>query len=975
MGQTQRRATEVRHPYRTARWLLALAVTVGCLLMASVAAAIAPVSVTVLEDTADRTVLQYQIGTYQLIPMMVGNQPYTQVTLGKESPLKVAGAPELPTVNRSILIADDAQVTAQVVSQSYHEVSDIDVVPSKGIVYRSVNPSSVAHSFGPTYQADQLYPNDLVTLGTPYLLRNYRGVVVTVQPFQYNPITRVLRIYDTVTVEIARTGTSAANALGHRQWTESLAFHQIAKHHFINRGSLSRYAPQNEDGAYLIIAHDDWLPNIQPLVDHKATLGMDIAAVGVSTIGNDAGSIKTYVQDVYDHFDLAFVLLVGDAAQVATPNASGGASDPSYAKLAGDDDYPDVLIGRFSAESAEDVDTQVERTIAYELGQATQQPWFKTAVGIGSAEGPGDDGEMDFEHVENIRTDLLGYGYSEVDQLYDPGATAAALTAALDQGRGIVNYCGHGNIGSFSTTGFNNTHVNALTNVDKLPIVISVACLNGRFNGGTCLGEAFLRATHEEAPSGAIAMYGSSINQSWSPPMAAQDEIADLLVSESYFTLGGLCFAGSARMMDDYGAAGVEMYNTWHLFGDPSVRVVGVAAPLLGIRVEPLDGLEAAGEAGGPFDVTEKVYTVESFADEAIDFSVAHQRPWVTVTPDSGTLQPGETTTVTVALNDEAETLADGYWQDTIEFVNETDHEGDCERAVGLTIGDPSEQYEWPLDSDPGWTTEGEWAFGQPTGNGGTQAGSPDPAAGYTGDNVYGYNLEGDYAIDLPATHLTSTAIDCSDLAQVSLSFWRWLNVEGATYDKASVSVSTDGETFTTVWQNSADALLDSEWQEIELDISEIADGQPSVTLRWTMGATDAGLCAAGWNIDDISIWSLQATCQDPDGDGSLPPECGGGDCDDSDDSVHPGADEVCDDEVDNDCDGLADDDDADCQGGGGASGGGDAPADGDDSDCGCQLPGAPTSNELGLWALVALLAGWTGRRRRPQHRRPGLTS
>ena len=46
---------------------------------------------------------------------------------------------------------------------------------------------------------------------------------------------------------------------------------------------------------------------------------------------------KAYIQDFYDTTDLEFVLLVGDAAQVATPTASGGASDPSYAKVAGAD--------------------------------------------------------------------------------------------------------------------------------------------------------------------------------------------------------------------------------------------------------------------------------------------------------------------------------------------------------------------------------------------------------------------------------------------------------------------------------------------------------------------------------------------------------------------------------------------------------------------------------------------------------------
>jgi len=57
-------------------------------------------------------------------------------------------------------------------------------------------------------------------------------------------------------------------------------------------------------------------------------------------------------------------------------------------------------------------------------------------------------------------------------------------------------------------------------------------------------------------------------------------------------------------------------------------------------------------------------------------------------------------------------------------------------------------------------------------------------------------------------------------------------------------------------------------------------------------------------------------TCTDNDGDGYATEgwECGPIDCDDSDPSVNPNATEVCDDGIDNDCDGLIDNDDPDCE-------------------------------------------------------------
>ncbi len=45
--------------------------------------------------------------------------------------------------------------------------------------------------------------------------------------------------------------------------------------------------------------------------------------------------------------------------------------------------------------------------------------------------------------------------------------------------------------------------------------------------------------------------------------------------------------------------------------------------------------------------------------------------------------------------------------------------------------------YSASMDTDPGWTYQGQWAWGHPTGSGG------DPAAGHTGIDVIGYNLSG----------------------------------------------------------------------------------------------------------------------------------------------------------------------------------------------------------------------------------------
>ncbi|MHC4497997.1 MAG: BACON domain-containing protein, partial [Planctomycetota bacterium] len=155
----------------------------------------------------------------------------------------------------------------------------------------------------------------------------------------------------------------------------------------------------------------------------------------------------------------------------------------------------------------------------------------------------------------------------------------------------------------------------------------------------------------------------------------------------------------------------------------------------------------------------------------------------------------------------------------------------------------------FPLDTDPGWSTQGQWAFGIPLGGG---SHCSDPTSGYTGTNVYGYNLAGDYTNNMPAYRLTTTALNCSGYENVTLTFWRWLGVESATFDHATVEVSNDGSNWSTVWSHIGSGFCDGAWIECIYDISAVADEEPTVYVRWTMGPTDSSVTYPGWNIDDI---------------------------------------------------------------------------------------------------------------------------
>ena len=183
--------------------------------------------------------------------------------------------------------------------------------------------------------------------------------------------------------------------------------------------------------------------------------------------------------------------------------------------------------------------------------------------------------------------------------------------------------------------------------------------------------------------------------------------------------------------------------------------------------------------------------------------------------------------------------------------------------TVSIVVGGPSTVHSFLTDdTNPRWDAQGSWAFGQPAGGGGSAgggSGSPDPSAGFTGTNVYGYNLTGNYTNNLsPRQHLTSAAIDCSGLSGVSVNFQRWLGVESATYDHATFEVSNNGTSWTMVWQNPSVSMNpNGAWTLVEYDLSAVADNQSTVYLRWGMGTTDSSVIYCGWNIDDINIKAL----------------------------------------------------------------------------------------------------------------------
>ncbi|MFZ4464618.1 MAG: C25 family cysteine peptidase, partial [Bacteroidales bacterium] len=544
-----------------------------------------------VSSSEDRIVLEFSIpGFYrQNVETPMGKQAI--ISVPEMVSMLETGAPDLPMYAVSSIIGNTAQMDVRVVSSEFTDFQNIDIAPSKGNFSRQIDPATVPFTYGSMYSENAFYPAASAFLQTPYILRDMRGQAVTIQPFSYNPITKTLRVYHHLTVELFKKGEGGENQLTTDRTMLAVdpEFVQLYAHHFVNYDAYQqRYPTVEEEGNMLVISYGPFMDAMAPFVAWKKTIGRPIEIVDVASIGSTPAAIKAYITDYYNTNGLTYVLLVGDHEQIPSYNnsSSGGYSDNYYAYLQGGDSFNELFVGRFSAETVAHVETQVSRIITYERDMTADVTWIDSGMGVSRNEGAGNGhngGEADYQHIDFIRDSLLNFTYSTVHQEYDgncpgiPNTSAAMISQRINDGVSIISYCNHGSQNSWSVGGYSSSHVDALTNTDRWPIVWAVACDNGRFTGGSCFAETWLRATDNGEPAGAIGTMMSWISQPWQPPMTGQDEMVTLLV-EGYEnnvkrTFGGCSINGSMKMIDLHGSSGQATHDTWILFGDPSLTL------------------------------------------------------------------------------------------------------------------------------------------------------------------------------------------------------------------------------------------------------------------------------------------------------------------------------------------------------------------------------------------------------------------
>ncbi|WP_084626009.1 C25 family cysteine peptidase [Flavobacterium soli] len=542
-----------------------------------------------LSSHPEKLIIQNSTPQYTSVKKSYNGIPYENFSAVAKAKMMQTTAPELPVFSESLIVPNTGDVSIEVTFDGFQDFQDINILPSKGSLKRNVNPEEVPYVFGATYEVNDFFPKKLADISGPYIFRDARGVTVIFYPYQYNPVTKVLRVYQNLKVTVTTDKTKAGHNEKPSRTTSNSTFQSLYTSHFLNAEISSNSV--TEPGEMLIVSKSSYNTSIQPLVTWKNQSGIKTTVLTLAN-GATTTSIKNSISSFYtDNPNLTYVLLVGDHQDLpAYSYGITGAdeqlwSDSYYGQLEGDDYYPELMIGRLSGNTTE-VQKIVTKIMGYEKNPLTGD-WMTKAGGIGSNEGYGygDDGEADWQHLRNIGTQLTGFGYTNIYEFYDDSQggndaefspDATMISAAINDGIGLLNYTGHGALDIMSTGSYTNTDVNSLTNEGSFPFVVSVACNNGTFVGGTSLCEAFLKSNHNSNPTGAIASCGSSILMAWAEPMQTQDQMTELIIdsnSAGATSLGELFYGGQVSMLETYSNSGTaqEVMQTWVFFGDPSV--------------------------------------------------------------------------------------------------------------------------------------------------------------------------------------------------------------------------------------------------------------------------------------------------------------------------------------------------------------------------------------------------------------------
>jgi len=460
-----------------------------------------------------------------------------------------SGNPSLQGIPYTFLLPQGSSITD--VTVDIHDQVTLegrfDITPVNYLIlsepYASVDRSVV-------YSSNTPFPSSPVEQTTSGNRTGFRLGSFTLVPFSYSPLSGELTVITsaTVTIECSPDNEVADISLTQRQISTAAAgLAGIVE----NPSRIAEYSPAvraatDGDPVWVAIGASTFETILQPLVDHRNLYTGDSEYVTVEWIeANYSGydtqeKIRNYLKDQFYSHSLIYALMVGDNGITARISyLTAGAEtlqnvvDHYYMDLDGTWDhdgdhqygeandglnyYTDLYVGRFSSNSTSHLTVMVDKTLFY----ATIPPagsWQKTAILIGAGLWPPTYwGSFVCEALDAfIPADWT------VEKLYETsGGHPNNQVALINAGCSYVSVQGHGWYGGISWDDYPPLDIIALsnydelTNIDRLPIFHSMACMSGELTRSGCLAERLMFSDE----GGAVAvMFNSDFG--WGTPPA-----------------------------------------------------------------------------------------------------------------------------------------------------------------------------------------------------------------------------------------------------------------------------------------------------------------------------------------------------------------------------------------------------------------------------------------------------------------------
>lgn len=468
-------------------------------------------------DLTSETILSVSVLDVGLTDRSIEQQLFTEITMGESGYTNDPGLPILPFIGLYVRIGDNVEVAVEVTPLTTAEYPlPHPVMPSQGLDREDI--TKINYFNTAWYDSGDRYPQTLVTVEEPQILRDVRVVLIRFYPFVYQPQTQTLEIIEEAELRIRPIGPGVTNVLKEPQpitgsWA---ALYRAVVANWDRAWEDRDHNPEH----YLLVLPDNMEARYEGFIGWKEEQGYDVDVLRLSQLGSNptASQLKTTLQNIYNSTNRpAYIIIGGGYSNTPTTSFSGYLDDGYFSFFAGNDYLPDVYLGRIPAATPAETTVMLDKILWYEQtpNPPTQAFYYKALM---SCSGLYPSQQRTKEQTRDRLTSVLGYEVVHEEYNWDD-QSHAQITSWINEGVSIVNYRGEGWWDGWHPAhaySFSYSNVLQFANYNQIPIVTSIGCGVAMYShyqsGDTCFGLTWMLLGSPSARKGAVCFMGPTGN-------------------------------------------------------------------------------------------------------------------------------------------------------------------------------------------------------------------------------------------------------------------------------------------------------------------------------------------------------------------------------------------------------------------------------------------------------------------------------